>query len=223
MNNTSSTVKGTCLEIRITFYTVSSYLCIVVSCRYIKIYFFQDVYTILNRIQLTTWTICAFRVMNPHQWSFAKQSGLKWKCWPNSAETSWSQKGWSNYPTKLQFKSILTQKSLMLSKRYESTEVDHRTWLHVDWSYYECYYAFYLVCCGCDTSYIASVHIQCQASIYTLSLCRGHSWRMPLAKQETLTPPGHLVSPLVLPGSVNVHRGTLLLVPQWQCISSFVF
>ena len=24
-------------------------------------------------------------------------------------------------------------------------------------------------------------------------------------------------------GSVNVHRGVLLLVPQWQCISSFVF
>ena len=45
--------------------------------------------------------------------------------------------------------------------------------------------------------YIVSVHIQCQASIYTLSLCRGHSLRVRLAKQETLTPPGHLVSPLV--------------------------
>ena len=40
-------------------------------------------------------------------------------------------------------------------------------------------------------------HIHCQASIYTLSLCRGHSWRVRLAKQETLTSPGHLVSPLV--------------------------
>ena len=50
---------------------------------------------------------------------------------------------------------------------------------------------------ACDTSYIVSVHIQCQASIHTLSLCRGHSWRVRLAKQETLTPPGHLVSPLV--------------------------
>ena len=39
-----------------------------------------------------------------------------------------------------------------------------------------------------------------QASIYTLSLCRGHSWRVRLAKQETLTPPGHLVSPLVCRG-----------------------
>ena len=63
-----------------------------------------------------------------------------------------------------------------------------------------CYYAFFQVCCGCDTSYIVSVHIQCQASIYTLSLCRGHSWRVRLAKQETLTPPGHLVSPLVCRG-----------------------
>ena len=31
-------------------------------------------------------------------------------------------------------------------------------------------------------------------------LCRGHSWRVRLAKQETLTPPGHLVSPLVYRG-----------------------
>ena len=33
-----------------------------------------------------------------------------------------------NKPTKLQFQSILTQKILMLSKRYESTEVDRRTY-----------------------------------------------------------------------------------------------
>ena len=26
-----------------------------------------------------------------------------------------------------------------------------------------------------------------------------------------------------LQGSMNVHRGALLLVPQWQCISYFVF
>ena len=64
----------------------------------------------------------------------------------------------------------------------------------------KCYYAFFLACCGSDTSYIVSVHIQCQASIYTLSLCHGNSWRMRLAKQETLTPPRHLVSPLVSRG-----------------------
>ena len=64
----------------------------------------------------------------------------------------------------------------------------------------KCYYAFFLVCCGCDTSYIVSVHIQCQASILTITLCRGHSWLVRLAKQETLTSPGHLVSPLVCRG-----------------------
>ena len=61
-------------------------------------------------------------------------------------------------------------------------------------------FAFFLVCCVCDTFFIVSVHIQCQASIYTLSLCRGHSWRVRLARLETLTPPGHLVSPLVCRG-----------------------
>ena len=59
---------------------------------------------------------------------------------------------------------------------------------------------FFLVCCDCDTSYIVSVNIQFQASIYTLSLCRGLSWRVRLAKQETLTPPGYLLSPLVCRG-----------------------
>ena len=47
---------------------------------------------------------------------------------------------------------------------------------------------------------IKSVHIQCHASFHTLSLYRGHSWQVRLAKQETLTPPGHLVSPLVCRG-----------------------
>ena len=84
------------------------------------------------------------------------------------------------------------------------------------------YYAFFLVCFGCDTSYIVSVHIQCQTSIYTLSLCRGHSWRVRLAKQGTLTPPGHLVSPLVC----MVHEctpwcsivGATVTVHQFFCI-----
>ena len=52
---------------------------------------------------------------------------------------------------------------------------------------------------------------------------RGHSWRVRLAKAgypESTRAPG-LTSGLH--GSVNVHRGALLLVPQWQCISSFVF
>ena len=42
-----------------------------------------------------------------------------------------SKQGWCNKPIKSQFQTILTQKILMLSKRYEPTEVDRRTWLHV--------------------------------------------------------------------------------------------
>ena len=45
-----------------------------------------------------------------------------------------------------------------------------------------------------------SVHIQFRASMYTLSLCRGHSWRVWLAGREALAPPGRLVSPLVCGG-----------------------
>ena len=51
----------------------------------------QDVYTILNRIQLIIWTICGFRVLNPHQWSFANESSSKFKSdaqkVPNQGET----------------------------------------------------------------------------------------------------------------------------------------
>ena len=84
----------------------------------------------------------------------------------------------------------------------------------------KCYYAFFLVCCDCDTSYIVSVHIQCQASIYTLPLCRWHSWWVRLAKQETLTPPGHLVSPLVCRGP---RMSTLVLYCWCHSDSASVF
>ena len=59
---------------------------------------------------------------------------------------------------------------------------------------------FFLVRCGFDTFYIVSIQIQCQAFINTFLLCRGHSRRVRLAKQAMLTPPGHLVSPLVCRG-----------------------
>ena len=71
--------------------------------------FYLDVYTILNRIKLTTWTICAFRILNPRKWSLVKES--KWKSWkimPKRAERSFSQKRWCNKPTNFQFLSILT-------------------------------------------------------------------------------------------------------------------
>ena len=39
--------------------------------------FYLDVHTILNRIQLTIWTICAFRVLNPHQFNKLVNDGPK--------------------------------------------------------------------------------------------------------------------------------------------------
>ena len=48
--------------------------------------------------------------------------------------------------------------------------------------------------------YSVSPHTVSSLHIYTLPLWRGHSWRVRLSKQETLTPPGHLVSPLVCRG-----------------------
>ena len=45
------------------------------------------------------WTICAFRVLNPRQWSLAKERCWKsWKIMPKSTERSLSQKGWCNKP-----------------------------------------------------------------------------------------------------------------------------
>ena len=35
------------------------------------------------------------------------------------------------YPQNYNFNQFYTEKKLMLSKRYESTEVNRRTWLHV--------------------------------------------------------------------------------------------
>ena len=39
----------------------------VIRTRQYKKDFYLDVCTILNRIKLTIWTICAFRVLNPRQ------------------------------------------------------------------------------------------------------------------------------------------------------------
>ena len=48
--------------------------------------------------------------------------------------------------------------------------------------------------------YSVGPHPVSSLHIYTFVVSRGHSWRVRLAKQETLTPPGHLVSPLVCRG-----------------------
>ena len=50
---------------------------------------------------------------------------------PKSAKARLSQNWWCNKPTILQFQGIVNTENLMLSKRYGSTEVDRRTWLHV--------------------------------------------------------------------------------------------
>ena len=75
------------------------------------------------------------------------------------AKISWSQKGWYNKPTKLQFLSILNLKILMLSKRYGSTEVDRRTWLHVPsgthWS------------TSSDTHQVVEIQIETSTKMYT--------------------------------------------------------
>ena len=61
--------------------------------------------------------------MNPYQLSLAKESSFKSSKWcSESAKTSLSQKGGCNNPIKLQLSLI--RKTLMLSKRYESFEVD---------------------------------------------------------------------------------------------------
>ena len=72
---------------------------------------------------------------------------------------------------------------------------------------------FFLVCCGFDTSYIASFHIHCQASIYTVSLSRAFiaGASRQAGDADSSWAPG-LTSGLQ--GSVNVHREALLLVPQ---------
>ena len=79
------------------------------------------------------------------------------------------------------------------------------------------------MCCGWDTSYIVSVqHPVPSLHIYTFVVLR--AFMAGAASQagdaDSSRAPG-LTSGLQ--GSVNVHRGALLLVPQWQCISSFVF
>ena len=71
-----------------------------------------------------------------------------------------------------------------------------------------------MVCCGCDTSYIVSVHIRCQGlHIYPFVVSR--AFMAGAASQagdaDSSRAPG-LTSGLQ--GSMNVHRGALLFVPQ---------
>ena len=78
-------------------------------------------------------------------------------------------------------------------------------------------------CCGCDTSLIVSVHIQCKClHIYTNVVSR--AFMADAASQagdaDSSRAPG-LISGLQ--GSVNVHRGALLLVPQSDSSSVLLY
>ena len=71
--------------------------------------------------------------------------------------------------------------------------------------------------------YVRQIFILIVGFIHLYHFVVTHSWRVRLTKQETLTPPRASGLTSGLQGSVNIHRGALLLVQQWQCISSFVF
>ena len=83
-------------------------------------------------MKFTKWTICAFHVMNPRQWSLAKQSSLNVENdGPKVPNQAGAKRDGVINPQNYNFYLIFIRKILMLSKRYESTEVDRRTWLHV--------------------------------------------------------------------------------------------
>ena len=79
----------------------------------------------------------------------------------------------------------------------------------------------FLVCCDCDTTYIVFVRMQSSLHIYIFVVSR--AFMAGAASQagdaDSFRAPG-LTSGFQ--GSENVHRGALVLVPQRQCISSFV-
>ena len=81
------------------------------------------------------------------------------------------------------------------------------------------------MCCGCDTSFIVSVHIQCQASIYSLScVVRIHDGAAsPEGDADSSRAPGLNSGSQ---GCVNVHKrcsivGATVTVHQFFCILHF--
>ena len=82
-------------------------------------------------------TLISFQVLNPPQWSLAKQSSLKsWKLIINSTKTSWSQKGWCNKPTKVRWTTILNTadfktQQINRSQRLSHVNIDASSSVHV--------------------------------------------------------------------------------------------
>ena len=114
-----------------------------------------------------------------------------------------------------EFSTMYIHEMISLSIFFHKHILRNKSWL-------KCYYAFFLVCCGCDTPFIVSDHIHCQASICNFVVSRTLMAGAAIQAGDAYSSwaPG-LTSGLQ--GSVNVHLGALLLVPQRQCISSFVF
>ena len=84
----------------------------------IKRDFYWDVNTILNQILLTIWTMCAFRVLKPRQWSLAKQSSLKrWKVMPKMSKQAEAKRDGVINPQNYNFNQISTRNILTLSER----------------------------------------------------------------------------------------------------------
>ena len=86
---------------------------------------------------------------------------------------------------------------------------------------FKCYYAFFGVLWLWHFLYSVGPHPVSSLHVYTFVMYRALMAGAASQAEDTDSSwaPG-LTSGLQ--GSVNVHRGALLLVPQWQCISSFV-
>ena len=75
--------------------------------------------------------------------------------------------------------------------------------------------AFYAVCVSIFMT-VSSIHIYIFIVSWAfVTVAASQAWDADSSRAHGLTSD--------LQGSVNVHRGALLLVPQWPCISSFVF
>ena len=84
----------------------------------------------LNWIWLTLWTICSFRVMNPHQWSLAKLWN-KLKSLKVMYEQAEAKRDGIINPQNITISNNFNTGNFDALKRYESTQVDRRTRLHV--------------------------------------------------------------------------------------------
>ena len=146
--------------------------------------FYTAVYTIWYRIYLTIWTICAFRLLNPRQWSLPKPSSKNgWILTPQKClSTSWSQKGWCNKLTEIQFQSILNTDNFDEFITYEYCK-NSKKYLH--WSICKTIQMLYNVkAATCRYMYITSTMFRLSGiSLITYDYCYKHIYIDQYAKQ----------------------------------------